>query len=91
MGAHLEGEKVPQTFLFLIGLPLGTPGTPKVAKLASVGATMLPGDPNNNVLGRGGGVGRSHLDTYVCIYIYIYIYTLVSKAKQTQSETKAVS
>ena len=55
-------EKVPKVSLFLIGLPLGSPGAPKVTKMASAGATMLPGDPHNDVLGRGGGVGRSHLD-----------------------------
>ena len=45
------GEKVPKTYLFLIGLPLGSPAEPKATKMEPKGAKMTPGDPGVLVLG----------------------------------------
>ncbi len=51
MGAQIEGEKVPQTSLFLIGSALGSPGPPQVTKMEPKGAKRFPGDPKIEVLG----------------------------------------
>ena len=51
MGAQRRGEEVPKTNLFLIGLPVGSPGEPKTTKMEPKGATMTPGDLKNQVLG----------------------------------------
>ena len=51
MGTQIGGEKVPESALFLIGQPLGSPGEPKATKMEPKGAKMTPGDPQIEVLG----------------------------------------
>ncbi len=54
VGTQMEGDKDPihpKTYLFLIGLPLGSPGEPKVTKMESTDAKMTSGEPTIEVLG----------------------------------------